>query len=330
MSSASPRASPRWPEIKGRFRCLIAVALCVTACGGGDPALPSPIAPTSPDDGTSPPPVAIDPDPAPAPPGPPGILIGAGDIATCANNNDEATARLLDQHDGVVFTAGDNAYDDGSDREFADCYAPTWGRHLARTRPAPGNHEYETPGAAPYFGYFGANAGPSGQGYYSYDAGAWHIISLNSNISAREGSAQYEWLRADLEANPTRCAAAYWHHTVFSSGEHGNNSRMRSAWRLLQEHGAEIVLSGHDHDYERFGLQNADGQADAARGIRQFVVGTGGKGLDPFERIQPNSEVRDNTAFGVLKLTLRGESYDWEFIPIAGGRFRDMGSGVCR
>jgi len=259
-----------------------------------------------------------------------GALVGAGDISTCKSTSDEATARLLDQHDGIVFTAGDNAYEDGTAREFQDCYAPAWGRHLGRTRPSPGNHEYRTPGASGYYSYFGTNAGPPGLGYYSYDIGAWHVVSLNSNMSASEGSAQHEWLRADLAANKTTCAAAYWHHPVFSSGEHGNNSKMRAIWRLLRENGVEVVLNGHDHDYERFGLQNADGQADAERGIRQFVVGTGGKGLDPFVHIQPNSEVRDSSSYGVLKLTLRAAGYDWEFIPVAGGSFRDSGSGGCR
>jgi len=258
-----------------------------------------------------------------------GVLIGAGDISTCKNSNDDGTARLLDQHDGVVFTTGDNVYENGTAQEFQDCYGPTWGRHRDRTRPSPGNHEYETAGAAGYFSYFGSNAGPSGQGYYSYDVAGWHVVALNSNISAREGSAQYEWLRADLASNQTACAAAYWHHPLFSSGDHGNYSVMRSMWRLLQENGVDVVISGHDHDYERFGPQTADGQPDAERGIRQFVVGTGGKSLDVFKRIQPNSEVRDSSTYGVLKLTLRSAGYDWEFIPVAGGRFRDSGSDVC-
>ena len=259
-----------------------------------------------------------------------GVLIGAGDTSACDNGNDEATARLLDRQDGVIFTTGDNVYPRGTAQEFQDCYAPTWGRHLGRTRPSPGNHEYDTPNATGYFGYFGSNAGPSGQGYYSYDVAGWHILSLNSNIPARAGSAQYEWVRADLASNQTACAAAYWHHPLFSSGDHGSYSRMRAIWRLLQENGVEVIITGHDHDYERFGLQNADGEADSDRGIRQFVVGTGGRSLDPFKRILPNSEVRDSSTFGVLKLSLRSNGYDWEFIPVAGGRFRDSGSGVCR
>jgi hypothetical protein len=259
-----------------------------------------------------------------------GVLIGAGDISTCKNDNDEVTARLLDRQDGTIFTLGDNVYEDGTAREFRDCYAPTWGRHLARTRPSPGNHEYHTAGASAYFSYFGAAAGPSALGYYSYDVGGWHVLSLNSNISASSGSTQYEWVRGDLAANKASCSVAYWHHPVFSSGEHGNNSTMRAILRLLYENGVELVINGHDHEYERFAPQNADGQPDPERGFREFVVGTGGKGLDPFPRIQPNSEVRDSTAYGVLRLTLREAGYDWEFVPVAGSSFRDAGSGACR
>ena len=270
-----------------------------------------------------------EPDPGPGPVV--GALVGAGDISTCENNNDEATARLLDRVDGTIFTVGDNVYESGTARQFRDCYDPTWGRHLARTRPSPGNHDYKTAGASGYYAYFGSNAGAAGVGYYSYDVGGWHVLSLNSTVPSSAGTPQYEWLRADLDANKTACAVAYWHHPVFSSGEHGNDSTMRSVLRLLYERGVEVVVNGHDHDYERFGLQNPDGRPDPDRGFRQFIVGTGGKGIDPFVRIQSNSEVRGETgAFGVLKLTLRQAGYDWEFIPVAGATFRDAGSGVCR
>jgi len=303
------------------------VFLCT--CGGKNSPelLPSSILATSP---TAPDPPSAPPPELPTDPGPVlGVLIGAGDISTCQNNNDEATARVLDRQEGVIFTAGDNVYDDGTSREFADCYAPTWGRHAGRTRPSPGNHDYETASASGYYQFFGANAGAPGVGYYSYDVGAWHVMSLNSNVGASTGSAQYEWLRADLASSKTVCAVAYWHHPVFSSGEHGNSSKMSAIFRLLYENGVEIVVNGHDHDYERFAPQNPDGQADSA-GVRQFVVGTGGKGLDPFIRVQPNSEVRDSSSFGVLKLSLRRAGYDWEFIPVAGGGFSDSGSGSCR
>ena len=272
------------------LRNFIVLGLFAGACAAGDSTLPSTRSlPTSPT-----PPVGSEPVP-PRPDPVAGILIGTGDISTCKNTNDDATGRLIDQHDGVVFTTGDNVYEDGTPQEFQNCYAPTWGRHLGRTRPAPGNHEYNTPGATGYYAYFGANAGPAGLGYYSYEVAGWHIISLNSNVAARAGSAQYEWLRADLASTSATCAAAYWHHPLFSSGDHGNYSVMRAIWRLLYDHGVELVLSGHDHDYERFGPQTADGQSDPVRGIRQFVVGTGGKSLEVFKLIQPNSEVRDSS-----------------------------------
>jgi acid phosphatase type 7 len=311
------------------LRSLLAAALFAGACtAGNESSLTEPGAPPPPAPGVTPPPA-----PGATPPPAPGpalaVLIGAGDIANCGNSNDEATARLLDQNDGVVFTAGDNAYDDGSVQDFQQCYTPTWGRHLGRTRPSPGNHDYDTSGAAPYYAYFGSNAGPAGLGYYSYDLAGWHIVSLNSNIAAASGSPQYEWLRADLTSNKTACAAAYWHHPVFSSGDHGNNSLMRAIWRLLDDNGVDVIINAHDHDYERFGLQNADGLADPARGVRQFVVGTGGKSLRAFKSIQPNSEVRDASTYGVFKLTVRTAGYDWEFIPVAGGSFRDSGTGTC-
>ncbi len=260
-------------------------------------------------------------------------LVAAGDIATCEDDADEATALLLDQITGTVATLGDHVYDDGTPREFADCYDPTWGRHKARTRPAPGNHDYETRGARGYFGYFGEAAGHPRRGYYSYDLGAWHVVALNSNCDATDdcaaGSDQERWLRADLAAHPAACTLAYWHHPRFSSGEHGNAEAMEPIWLALYEAEADVVLSGHDHLYERFAPQNPRGEADPDRGIAEFVVGTGGKDLYGFERAQPNSEVRNNDTFGVLKLTLHPSGYDWEFVPVAGGTFHDAGSRRC-
>ena len=258
----------------------------------------------------------------------PPTLIGAGDIAQCGPGT-EATARLLDQIEGTIFTTGDNAYDKGKMSEFLSCYEPTWGRHKDRTRPSPGNHEYKPSGATPYYEYFGENAGPAGRGYYSYDVGAWHVISLNSNISAKAGSAQVKWLREDLDTNPTTCTIAYWHHPVFSSGKHGNQGHMREVWRVLYEFGADVVVNGHDHIYERFAPQTPDGEFDPVAGMREFVVGTGGKNLRGFGKSRANSQVRDNSTFGVLKLTLQETSYDWEFVPIAGGGFTDHGSDKC-
>lgn len=256
------------------------------------------------------------------------VLVGAGDIASCDERGDEKTARLLDGISGTVFTVGDNAYESGRAREYRRCYKPSWGRHKARTRPAPGNHDYRSSSAAPYYDYFGQKAGPAGRGYYSYDLGAWHVISLNSNVAAEEGSPQYEWLREDLAANQSGCTVAYWHHAVFSSGEHGNDPTMAQTWKLLDESGVDVALVGHDHDYERFAPQNYDGTADP-NGIRQFVVGTGGRHLRPFSNVRANSEVRNSNTRGVLKLTLHPTSYDWKFVPESGKTFSDSGSAAC-
>jgi calcineurin-like phosphoesterase family protein len=258
------------------------------------------------------------------------VLVGAGDIATCGSSDDDATAALLDGIAGTVFTAGDNAYGDGTPTEFARCYDPTWGRHKARTRPSPGNHDYESGRADGYYGYFGARAGPAGRGYYSYDLGAWHVVSLNSNIDMSAGSPQEQWLRADLAATKKRCVVAYWHHPRFSSSDdHGSEPETQPLWQALYDHGAEVVISGHDHTYERFAPQTPEGAADSQRGIRQFVVGTGGKSHYGFGAPLPNSEVRDNTSYGVLKLTLDPGSYAWTFVPAAGGSFTDSGRGTC-
>lgn len=259
----------------------------------------------------------------------PEVLVGAGDIATCGSTGAEATAALLDGIAGTVFTAGDNAYPNGSDADFANCYHPTWGRHKARTRPSAGNHEYFTPEAAGYFNYFGAAAGERGKGYYSYELGMWHVIVLNSNIAVTAGSAQEQWLRADLASTPKACVLAYWHHPLFNSGtEHGNETFVRPLWDALYQFGADVVVAGHEHLYERFAPQRPDGAADPATGIRQFTVGTGGGDTYEFGTPLPNSESR-GTSRGVIKLTLRDVGYDWQFIPIAGESFTDSGSGAC-
>jgi uncharacterized protein YjdB len=266
---------------------------------------------------------------APPPPGSGQVFVGAGDIANCSTTTDEATAKLLDAIAGTVWTAGDNVYTNGTATEFATCYEPTWGRHKARTRPAPGNHDYNTSGAAPYYAYFGANAGPAGRGYYSYDLGDWHIISLNSEVSTSAGSAQEVWLRADLAANTKQCTLAHWHKPLFSSGEHGSLSGTKPLWAALYEYNAEFVIVGHDHNYERFAPQTADGVVDLTRGLREFVVGTGGTSLRSVGTPIANSEVVNSDTHGVMKFTLRAGGYDWEFIPIAGKTFTDRGSGSC-
>ncbi len=262
------------------------------------------------------------------------VLVGAGDIASCGLTGDARTATVVRSIAGTVFTAGDNAYEFGTAREYADCYAPTWGVLKSRTRPSPGNHDYGTSGAAGYFAYFGARAGTAGEGWYAYDLGAWRVYALNSNCSAiggcGAGSAQERWLRADLAANPRRCVAAYWHHPLFSSGAHGNSASMRPIWEALHAAGADVVVNGHDHDYERFAPQDPEGFGDPERGIREFVVGTGGASLRDFATIRPNSEVRDSSTLGVLKLTLRTDSYAWQFVPVADGAFTDAGQDTCR
>lgn len=254
-------------------------------------------------------------------------LVGAGDIGHC-RNNDIATASLLDDLAGVVFTAGDNAYESGTDEEFARCYEPTWGRFKPRTRPAPGNHDYNTKGAAGYYNYFGASAGPDRTGYYSYDLGSWHILSLNSSVNGNAGSAQWNWVRSDLQASHAPCTLAYWHYPVFSSGYDGNLPHMRDIWALLYEAKAEVVVAAHAHDYERFAPMDAQGRSDE-HGIRSFVVGTGGSTLTPLIARQPNSEVFNNETFGVIQFTLRSNGYDWRFLPIDGQTFGDAGSGTC-
>jgi len=260
------------------------------------------------------------------------VFVGAGDIADCSGAQDEQTAQLLDNIPGTVFTVGDNAYPNGTAAEYNNCYGPTWGRHKARTRPAVGDNEYNSSSvAAGYFNYFGAAAGNPNEGYYSYDLGTWHIIVLNSECSRVGGcdpnSAQGQWLQADLAANPRACTLAIFHEPLFSSS--GVDSDMRDFWVPLYGAGADIVLSGHRHNYERFALQNPNGVADPGRGIRQFVVGTGGRSHSSFGTIRPNSEVRNNTAYGVLKLTLHPTSYDWQFIPIPGQTFTDSGTAQC-
>jgi acid phosphatase type 7 len=248
-------------------------------------------------------------------------VYAAGDIARCAYRDpaysgaaDTAAtvaAGLAQDPEAVVLALGDLTYPNGAMKEFTDCYAPTWGRFKDRTWPAPGNHEYYTPGAKPYFDWWGARAG---RGYYSFELGTWHIISLDSNLAPAQHAAQLDWLRADLAAHPARCTLAYWHHPLFSSGGHGSIPKMRDAWQLLYAAGAELVLSGHDHDYERFAPQDADGRLDPTHGIRQFVVGTGGAYPTPFLLTVPHSEVRDSNRTGVLRLRLYTGGYGWEFV----------------
>ncbi len=262
------------------------------------------------------------------------VLLAAGDIARCGSSGDAATAAIIAKYPtGIVAPLGDNAYESGTPTEYQTCYDPTWGAFINRTKPSVGNHDYLTSGASGYFGYFGASAGNPNQGYYSYNLGAWHIVVLNSTCSGAggcgSGSAQDKWLKADLAAHPTQCTLAYWHHPYFSSGEWGDNTYMSTLFTDLYNAGAELVIAGHDHDYERFAPQNPGGSLDNAKGIVQFVAGTGGANHTPWTVTQPNSLVRNNTAFGILVLTLHPTSYDWKFVPVKGSTFTDSGTANC-
>ncbi|MGI8589170.1 MAG: LamG-like jellyroll fold domain-containing protein [Chloroflexia bacterium] len=268
------------------------------------------------------------------PTGPDAILLAAGDIADCTGRGDAATAQLLSVLTGTIATLGDTAYESGTAANFSKCYDPTWGQFKDRTRPAPGNHDYYTTNAVPYYQYFGAAAGDPSKGYYSYDLGKWHIIVVNSNCGqiggCHAGSPEELWLESDLAAHQQSCTLAYWHHPLYSSGaENGPSPSMRAIWQTLYNYGADVVLNGHDHDYERFAPQGANSDADPTAGIREFVVGTGGKSTRVFGKILPNSEVHNTGTFGILKLVLHPASYDWQFMPIAGLTFTDAGHGTC-
>jgi len=261
-------------------------------------------------------------------------VYAAGDIGDCTSSGDEATGNLLDGTTGTVMPLGDLAYPDGSATDFATCYDPAWGRFKARTRPVIGNHEYVTANAAPYFAYFGASAGDPTKGYYSYDLGNWHVIALNSNCSfvggCAAGSAQYAWLQADLAATKKACILAAWHHPLFTSnGVDAGDGEVIPFWKLLEAAHADLILDGHAHGYERFALQTDAGVADPTNGIRQIVAGTGGADLYPMTTVKPNSEVRNDTTFGVLKLMLGSASYSWQFLPVAGSTFTDSGTTAC-
>ncbi len=269
--------------------------------------------------------------------GPPAFLYAAGDIGYSTTTTDTATGLLLDGSSDPIAVLGDIAYQNGSSRDFTRNFVPPWGRHKARMKPTPGNHEYQTANATGYFGYFGAAAGSSSTGYYSYNLGAWHIVALNtgkcsSSPSTCISAAQVQWLRDDLIANPRACTLAYWHHPRFSAGEHGADAATNSVavlWDVLMEFGADVILNGHDHNYERFAPQNTAGGA-VANGIAQFVVGSGGAPMRALAFTPSSNSVTNNTTdHGVLKLTLRDTSYDWRFIPITGKTYADAGSANC-
>jgi acid phosphatase type 7 len=269
------------------------------------------------------------------------VINALGDIAACSskyNNRDGQlqTAALLGQLDGPILGLGDYVYSNGSPTYYANCFDPVWGSLKPRFYPAVGNHDYETSKAAGYFGYFGAAAGDPSLGYYSFDLGQWHIVALNSNCNQLDsvnecnaGSAQELWLRADLAAHANLCTLAFWHHPLYSSGKEGNAPRMHDIYQALIDYHAELVINGHDHTYERFAPQDANGLPDPVNGIPEFVVGTGGKDHGRLVNLQPNSLIFDNTTFGVLRVVLHPDGYDYQFVPVAGGVFTDSGSGKC-
>jgi hypothetical protein len=269
---------------------------------------------------------ALQPSEATAEAAAPAILLAVGDIAGCPTRfQDEATAELVASLPGTVAVLGDVVYEDGLRWQFNKCYDPSWGRVLSRTRPSPGNHEYRQLGAGPYYEYFGSRAGPAGKGYYTYKLGAWRIYSLNSERNIAE---QTTWLTAHLAANPSKCILAYWHKPLYTGGRNPNEITVRPLFDALYRAGAEVVLSGHNHNYERFAPQDADGNFQA-RGTRQFVVGTGGAQLEGFVNIQPNSKLRYVAGWGVLRMTLSPGKYSWNFLPVPGSPPADSGWANC-
>lgn len=304
---------------------LLAV-LATAACdrGGGGPLAPEQPTPRSAGFG---PRIAS---PAPASEVP--VLVGAGDIADCASPGDDWTADLLDDVEGTVVTMGDNVYPNGSTRDFTECYHPTWGRHLDRSLPSVGNHEYLTPLAAGYFEYFGERAGTPGLGFYSYDLAGWHVVVLNSMLEYVDHAGQRAWLTQDLARNRALCTVAYFHHPRFSSGtSHGDQLQMAAIWTILYRFGVDVVLAGHDHHYERWAPQDELGRRDERYGIRQFIVGIGGRSLRGYTDGRPNSEYRYNGSFGVLKLSLEPDGYRWELLATDGATMwtEDSGADTC-
>lgn len=254
------------------------------------------------------------------------VLVAVGDIGSCDGDADDAVANLVSRLRGTIAALGDIAYERGSSSDFAQCFDPDWGPMKERIRPTPGNHDYLTDDAAGYFDYFRRAAGTRGEGWYSYDLGAWHVVVLNSNctiVGCGPGSPQLDWLRADLskaDASGASCLLAYWHHPRWSSGRHGSQAFVQPFWDRLERAGVDVILNGHDHTYERV-------EAD---GVRQFIVGTGGRSLYPFTQAPlPATQVRSDSAYGALWLELRADGYRWEYLALGRSGFEDSGSGSC-
>lgn len=314
----------------GWLMCSIAFCGAVVSCSRDEP-------PTPPPSGAAPKEVALA--------GP--VMIGAGDIAVCGTSGDEKTAKIVDslitadsvaKVESVVFTIGDNAYPSGSGgvrNDFPRCFSPSWGspRVMSRIHPSPGNHDYDDGSGEAYFGYFGVRAGPPGRGYYSYDVGDWHAISLNSELYFGQGNdddarAQEDWLRSDLKDRRASCTLAYFHRPLFNSGKYGPTPRMRSLWNILYESGVDLVLNGHEHHYERFRPQTPSGTPDPTHGIVEIIAGTGGGELRGGRPPSRNSVAEIHGHFGVLKLTLGKGEYRHAFLD-TDGRVWDVGSGKC-
>lgn len=265
----------------------------------------------------------------------PAVLIGAGDIAQCGDNQiwDDMTSEVLSQYpDAVIFTAGDNVQGDGRKEEYEDCFDPSWGRFKDRIRPAAGNHDFAAENGVPYYEYFGPAAGKAEEGYYSYNLGSWRLIVLNSNCvegTCDPDSNQVQWLRQELEAYANQCTLLYWHRTYISSGMYGKYESVLHFWQSAAQLGGDIVVNGHDHIYERFAPMDASGNFDP-NGVRLFIVGTGGADLQSLGEVEPNSEVRYTYVHGVLQFNLYPGWYEWKFIPVTPGSYPDAGSGDCR
>jgi hypothetical protein len=266
-------------------------------------------------------------------------LYVAGDIADCRIESFEKTdafktAALVKTHlqndpKAQVVTLGDNVYQNGTATEFAECYGNTWGQFKDKTLPLPGNHDYNTKDAVPYYNYFGKQAGPDQLGYYSINFEKWHFLSLNSNLTGEAQQKQIDWVKRDLADHKNMCTFAGWHHPVLSSGMHGNNNLMAPFWNILQSSGTLLVLSGHEHNYERFSPQDADGTSNTFNGLTEIIVGTGGVKLRPFGKPMHNSVFSDNSSHGVLHLMLQDEQLEWQFESIDGGTNHDHGVLAC-
>lgn len=317
-----PRFQTTWLRAPARVAAaILATVLMAAACGGSTPAQPTPL--PNPPPGSVPPPP-----PPPAVIYPDAVFVGAGDIGDCNHDGARRTGRLLDGIPGTVFMLGDGAYPRGSAEDYDKCYDPYWGRHRSRTRPVAGNHDYDEPGSPGFLGYFAGQIGEGGRTYYRFQLGAWQVYALDSNIPAGESSSQYQWLATELAQNVSKCTLAYWHHPVRSSSRGGDQDEMKAIWALLADRGADLVLSAHDHVYERFAPMNASFGFDA-RGMRLLNAGTGGGRFYTFNEPRPLSEVRIEQTWGVLKLTLSNDGYAWEFIPVSGGAASDSGADAC-